>query len=119
MIDISLDSTGDDILIRDFDLVLIDEVDQIAQNLKIRLRFFLGEWYLDTQAGLPFYSDILVKAPNQYRVESLIKQEIVDTEGVEEITSFTSNYDGANRRFSVQFEATTVSGTAALEIDLL
>jgi hypothetical protein len=107
MIDLKLNGLTKDLEIQDFDLQLIDETDQIAQNLLIRLRFMLGEWYLDITAGIPYYQDILIKSPNQFRVESVIKEEIVNTEGVREITSFISEYSASNRRFSIQFSCQT------------
>ena len=119
MIDLGLDTSTGDLLVSNFDLTLVEETDQIAQNLAIRLRFILGEWFLDIEAGVPYYEDILIKAPNQYRVESVLKEEIINTEGVTEILSFTSNYQPETRRFTVQFSCDTVSGVINLELELI
>jgi len=106
MIDIALDSSGD-LLIENYDLNVVENIDQVAQNLAIRLRFFLNEWFLDITQGLPYYQEILIKSPNQIRVESLIKNEILETEGINELLSFSSTYDEENRKFSVAFTANT------------
>ena len=117
MIDVALNNDGD-LLLSDYDLVIIDGVDQVAQNLEIRLKFFLGEWYLDIDAGLPYYQDVFIKSPNQIRVESLIKQEILDTDGINEITSFSSEFDSSLRKFSVNFSALADEGEVELEVTL-
>ena len=46
MKDLALDTTTGDLLLQDFDLQFVEDQDQIAQNLAIRLRFILGEWFL-------------------------------------------------------------------------
>ena len=117
MIDLALDNTGD-LLVEDYDLLLIDGLDQVIQNVTIRLRFFLGEWFLDTEAGMPYYQDFFIKAPNQIRVESLIKQEILDTEGINEITAFDAEFNSSLREFSVNFSAIADEGEIELEVSV-
>ena len=63
MKDIALDTATGDLLLENFDLQLVEGRDQIAQNLMIRLRFILGEWFLDITAGIPYYDDFFIKAP--------------------------------------------------------
>ncbi|MEM0173067.1 MAG: hypothetical protein QXI16_01010 [Sulfolobaceae archaeon] len=108
MIDIALDPITNDLVFNNFDLSLVDDLDQIAQNLAIRLRFFLAEWYLNIDIGLPYYQIFFVKSPNEIQVESVLKEEIVNTRGVAELLSFSSTFDKAKRIFSVKFTARTV-----------
>ena len=118
MIDLALDPKTNDLLIVDFDSGLVDGVDQIAQNLAIRLRFIQGEWFLNILAGIPYYTYFFIKNPNQIQVETFLKDEISNTTGVTELTSFSSNFDGSSRKFSVQFGCTTIDGNLELEQDL-
>lgn len=119
MKDIALDKTTGDLLLENFDLQLVDGQDQIAQNLAIRLRFILGEWFLDTTAGVPYYDDFFIKAPNQIRIESVLKEEILDTPGVDQILSFTSNFDAQRRVYSVTFSVSTIQGDITLTQELV
>jgi hypothetical protein len=41
----------------------IHGADAVAQHLRIRLRFYLGEWFLDTRVGIPFYTQIFSCRP--------------------------------------------------------
>lgn len=119
MKDIALDPTTGDLLLEHFDLKLVDGRDQIAQNLAIRLRFILGEWFLDINAGVPYYDDFFIKAPNQIRIESLLKEEILDTPGIDQILSFTSNFDAQKRIYSVTFSVSTIQGEITLTQELV
>lgn len=119
MKDIALDTTTGDLLLQDFDLQFVEDQDQITQNLAIRLRFILGEWFLDITAGVSYYQDFFIKAPNQIRMESVLKQEILSTRGVNQILSFSSNFDDTRRIYSVTFSVNTVQGQITITQELL
>lgn len=118
MKDLALDPLTNDLLLIQRSAVLVDDVDQIAQNLAIRLRFFRGEWFLNTLAGIPYFEYFFVKAPNQIQVESFLLDEIANTEGVEQVTEFSSSYDGASRSFGVNFSVKTINGEIAIDQEI-
>ena len=110
MIDIALDPISNDLVFEDFDFALLDDTRQIMQNLAVRLRFFLAEWYLDITQGLPYYQVFFTKAPNLIQVESILKNEILTTRGIVELISFVADFDAKKRIFSVNFSARSISG---------
>jgi hypothetical protein len=110
MIDFELNPVTNDLIFEDFDFALIDDTKQIMQNLAIRLRFVLGEWYLDITQGVPYFEIFFRKAPNQIQIESILKEEITNTRGILELTSFESNYNSRSRLYSVKFSARSISG---------
>jgi len=116
MMDIALNPQTHDLDIVTFDLYLIDGIDQIAQNLNITLRFFLGEWYLDTLVGIPYYQYILIKNPNQIQVDSFLMDAIYDTPGIQNITAYSSAYNGNTRQYNVNFTASTIDGETEIEV---
>lgn len=118
MIDIALDPKTNDLLLVEAGATLVFDVDQVAQNLAIRLRFVLGEWFLDTLAGIPYYQYFFIKNPNQIQVESFLKQEISNTRGVLQITSFDSSYNDKTRSFSVQFGCQATTTQMFLDLEL-
>jgi hypothetical protein len=115
MIDIALDPKTGDLVFEDFDLALVGGVDQIAQNLAIRLRFIQGEWFLNILAGIPYYQYFFIKNPNQIQVETFLKDEISNTAGIIDITSFSSDFDGVNRKFTVNFGCRSINGSLEME----
>ncbi len=110
MIDIALDPITNDLVFEGFDFDLVDDTNQIMQNLAVRLRFFLGEWFLDVTQGLPYYQVFFTKAPNLIQVESILKNEILTTRGIVELISFIADFDSRTRIFSVKFSARSISG---------
>ena len=117
-VDLALNPDTGDLLIRDNDLQIVIGEDQLEQNVKIRLRFFSEEWFLNINNGLPFYSDILVKNPNIPNIDSIIKAEILDTNGVEEILEFISTYDNTERRYTINFTIRTEFGKSDFDVSL-
>lgn len=110
MYDIKLSGTTHDVVVENYDLQLVSETERVSQHLKIRLLFFLGEWYLDTEIGVPYFQDILVKSPDIPNVESILINEILDTPDVLELLSFDSFYDTAQRQYSATFQVNTIFG---------
>ena len=107
--DLKLDSSGD-LDLQDYDLVGVGGIDEVQQHLTVGLRLFRGEWYLDEAAGVPYYRDVLVGAPNIRLVESLFRIEIMSTPEVERLNSFEMEYDRGARTLEVDFTCTTSEG---------
>jgi hypothetical protein len=116
--DLKLDTNGD-IAIENDDLVLIDGVDAIAQDVEIRLTFFLGEWFLDTRLGVPWFQKILGQKPRLGAVKSLLRKAIMTTPGLLGISDFIANYDGVTRKLSVSFTGRAQSGTFDFNKELI
>lgn len=79
--------------------------DEVMQRLKLRLLRELGEWFLDTTAGLPWYQDghgmLGAKMSQQSNVLLLIRRCVMGTEGVKALEKLTTRYILGNRTFSV------------------
>lgn len=110
MYDIKLDSGTHDLVIYDYDLQVIESVDRVVQNIKIRLLHIYKEWYLDTTLGVPYFEEILVKDPDIPKIESIIIDTILKTRNVNQLLSFDSFFNNANREYSVTFQVNTQFG---------
>lgn len=100
-----------DLAIVDHKLVLIAELPYLRQKLAARLKFFLGEWYLDLRQGIPYYRDVFVKNPNLPVVRSLLRRVILGTPGVVALPRFDLVFDETNRKATFSFEAVSKKGT--------
>lgn len=116
-IDLKINDSSD-VIIDGFDLQLVDGLEQLRQNLLIRLKFFSNDWFLDTRVGIPYYEDIFIKAPNRIRIENVLKQEILNTDGINEILDFESDFNNNFRNFTVKFTALSDQGQFDLEVTL-
>ena len=101
------------------DIQLVDGVDAIAQHCKIRLRTFLGEWFLDRRIGVPYYERILVKNPGSNVVRRILRQVISGTPGIQSLGALELDYDGAARSLAVTFRATTTDDQTLKFSDVL
>lgn len=120
MADLSLDlnktsGTYKDLLLLDGDLVLTADADSrgannILQNILQRMSFFLGEWFLDNTQGLPWFQQILVKGPDQSKIDAIFQNAIMGTPGVTQLLSYTFTPNTTARTLNVTFVAMTTSG---------
>lgn len=77
------------------------DAEATAQAVKTRLQLLQGEWFLDTAAGVPYLQSIMVKPVALPFVEATLKQTILDTEGVEELRTFSMTLDRETRRAAI------------------
>lgn len=84
------------------------DAEAVGQDVKTRLQLLQEEWFLDLDAGIPYLQDIAVKPSNVTLAESIIKQCILDTAGVDEITEFAVTYDRDSRVFGVTATLRTI-----------
>jgi hypothetical protein len=90
--------------------------EDVAQQLRVRFRFFLGEWLLDRAQGVPYLRDVLVKNPSLGVVRALVRRTIASTPGVEAVRSLSVELS-PDRTCSVAFEAGLADGTVLRSSD--
>lgn len=88
-----------------------DSVDGVVQSVLTRLRLWRGEWYLDTDEGTDYVNGVLGKS-KQSSIEPLLRERILNTQGVREILSFSITIDENKRNVSVQCTIDTLYGEA-------
>lgn len=82
----------------------------VAQRLKVRLQTFLGEYFMNTSIGVPYYQRIFGKIKNKSTIDTIFQREILSDEGVIEITSYRSDLDVSTRYLEVTFTVRTSEG---------
>lgn len=92
--------------------VQIDGSDYARQRVEVSLDFCLGEWFLDTRQGIPYFRDVLIKRPNDETVRSVLRRAILNTPGIVRVDSLSTEYDTTARKLTVRFEATYQDGQA-------
>ena len=116
--DLLLDRNTHDLVIRGYDLALTDDyIDLIRQRIKQRLLLIKDEWFLDTQAGLPWFGELNQKRITEGRVRALLTRQIVNTEGVKELLDLQLDFTPQTRALLVQFRVTADNG-ASIDVSL-
>jgi hypothetical protein len=103
-------STAWDSPVQKYELWAIDGADKVAQQIKITLLAFLGEWFLNTAFGVPYLEEILIKNPRMASVEVILRNAITNVPNVISIDSFTLFWDRQKRILSVEFACSTDLG---------
>jgi hypothetical protein len=112
-------TTAGDLAVTTGNLTTVTDGAAILQAVKTRLKLFLGEWFLDTRAGVPYYQTILVKRPDEAAVEAALKRTILGTPGVVRLTSYTQAWTRSTRTMTVTFKATTEDGETIAASEVL
>lgn len=107
LLPIQEDGTYDYSLAENGDRKIATNSEQIALFLKERLQFYGSEWVYDTRAGIP-WTQLMKKPIRKNLIDSIVKAEILQTEGVTGLIDYLSIYHGAERRFSISFRYTDV-----------
>lgn len=85
--------------------------EEIMQRLVTRLQRELGEWFLATDAGLPWYQEGqgLLGSRNKFMLDMLIRKETLGTEGVSRILSYNTVF--LSRDYTVYMRLLLQDGT--------
>lgn len=91
----------DDLVIKDFDLLLTNDKQILKQALRQELKTFKGDWFLDIDKGLPYYQDILGQRNSIDSVRAIFIEAIKQVAGVKEIVDLELNLNGKDRSLDV------------------
>lgn len=109
MSDLKLDDTHD-LELDNGDLLLTEGIDRTRQFLSQRLKFFEGEWFLDTDLGIAYFDEVFVKNPDPIALDTIFKDVILDTPGVLGLEEYEMLLDTATRELKLSFHARTTDG---------
>ena len=110
MIGRALDSNND-LIVESGQLKLVSDGAETVQHVRTRLLFYLEEWFLDLEAGTPYFQQIFTKPANLANIESIFKSRILGTPEVERLLEFSMDYEGnSTRKLTVSFSAETTYG---------
>jgi hypothetical protein len=113
MSDLKLLDSGE-LAIDNFDLVIVTGVDALVQRLAIKLRHFLGEWFLDTSFGVPYYEHVMKKNPDPAQMHAAFTNAILSTPGVVRLLEYDIFFDPFDRELQVDARILTVDGVTDL-----
>jgi hypothetical protein len=80
---------------------LLSGADSVLQRVWIRLRWFLGEWFLDQRLGVPWRERILIKGVDVRDVKQILARVVEQTPGVASVVDFDCTIDRRTRRLTI------------------
>lgn len=90
---------------------LVDTPETVAQAVITRLKLWAGEWFLDTSIGTPYQEAILGTGTSE-TIEPAIRRQILETQGVTGIESFSMERDRDARKVFINVVINTEYGQA-------
>ena len=112
---LALDSTHDLVLGSRNGIGIAKDGVAVAQGILTRLQLFKGEWYLDIEAGTPWFQKIFADGSDIRIIEAEIKRQILATPGVRSISTFFLDIDKPTRAVTITSEIQSDFGVLALE----
>lgn len=110
MYDLAMNVANSDLVIKDNDLLVIDNAERVAQQILITLRFWLGEWFLNTQDGIPYLDYVLIKNPNLSHIRQIFTEAIEKIDGVNRVASMDLDFYAVKRELEVSYSVETDYG---------
>ena len=115
MLDIKLNARGD------IDVSAVGDIsitESIRQAILVRLHWIFREWRLGPEMGFPWFEEVFVKNPNTERIRQLVRNEIMQVEGVKAANVKSAVYDRAKRASTFSFTCTIGNETYMEEVTL-
>lgn len=103
------DATGEIKLVNN-NWFMVTGTSEIMQAIKQNLETVLGEVWLDTSIGVPWFDEIFEKGTSQKKTDAILINEIASTPGVISLAGYSSEIDQRSRTITVEFQAYTVEG---------
>mgnify|MGYP001384010779 CR=1 FL=1 len=95
---IAIDQATNDIYMSDTgDIAIVRDAEAVGQHVRQRLQTYSEEWFLDQSIGVPWLDEVLGLSYNPVLAESIVKAEIMDTDLVTGITSFSVGFNRQTR----------------------
>lgn len=87
-----------------------------AQKIRQRFKLILGEWFLDTTKGVPWFQNVLIKNPNLELIKSLFRDEILNVPGIIGVKDIEAQFTPAARTLSLAYVAVYQTGATLNEV---
>lgn len=94
-----------------------NESQSLAQRLRVKLLTFRGEWFLDTNEGIPYFESIFGKNRAKQTIDVIFKRAILAEPEVISIVSFNSTIN-PNRIYELRFTVRSSNSEESIPVDL-
>jgi hypothetical protein len=112
-----LDANGDYVFGNGPGEFLVNTPAAVAQAVVTRLKLWQGEWFLDSQAGTPYNTQVLgYGTQNVY--DAAIQTVILNTTGVNQISDYSSSFNRTTRALTINATVATIYGTTTINVTL-
>ena len=99
-------------------ITLLYGADAIVQRIRVRLAFWLGEWFLDTLQGFPYIERVFVKNPKLPVINSLFRSAIAGVPGILSVQQCAvTGFNKVTRSATISFLAKLSDGSVITAVN--
>jgi hypothetical protein len=91
----------------------------VAQRLRIKILTFQGEWFLNTEYGVPYFQTIFVQGTSKSTIDATYQELILSDPDVLEIVEFNSIVDVEARTYQLSFRVRITPNVVTDYVDIL
>ena len=108
--DLLLGTTND--LVIGTDLSFSRGIAAVTQGCRIAIQMFQNEWFLNLDAGIPYWDQILGQKPDRAvaAAQIALRRNLLAVPGVLAITTLNCVYDGSTRGLTITWAVRTATG---------
>lgn len=89
----------------------VENAAETVQYIRSKLLLYKGEWFLNINAGIPYFQEIFTRPVNLANIESIFKSTILNTPNINKLVEFSMDYKKSpNRKLTITFSAETTYG---------
>jgi len=93
----------------------IDSPEAVGQAVETRLKLWIGEWFIDITEGTEYQTNVLGTGKSE-SAGPVIRQRILETDGVVEIVSFDLTINADTRALKITARIKTIYGQTTIEV---
>ena len=112
-------NTNDMIINAQGKLERVNGSDEVVQRVRVALRHYFAEYFINVTAGIPWYEEILGATGNSSKISNIIRNQILSVPGVTKIVEFSVNYNSITRAYIVTASITVQSGPDEADLDFV
>lgn len=88
-----------------------NNLEYLQQKIRIALSFQKGEWFTDSNIGLPYVPEFdMSKSDHRSLLTACIQSRVIAIDGIKKLLSFDTEYNDTERILYVSFMVNTVDG---------
>lgn len=103
--------SGQSLAIENFDLVLVEGNDATIQRIDQKFQIWLGEWFLDINAGVPWLENVMGQRPSEQVMATLLRDVVSNDPGIDELLEISINFVGESRKLEIIWSARLIDET--------
>lgn len=96
--------------------IMATGIDAIRQRIILKLSIWRGEWFLDTDVGMPYVQELIGKRGTHELLRRVVKGKIENTDGVVEVTKISLSIDAKSRHVKIECDILTTYGRLQIDI---